>query len=77
MKNVQPTFYQHFIGFGKFTTKLTKLRREPVHVVYLCENYFIFVKKTVDIYKITGEPGSARGEPVQHGKPVRAVLVHM
>ena len=75
MKDAQPTFYHHFIGFRKFTTKLTKLRREPVHVVFLCNNYFIFVQKSVVFYKITRETGSARGKPVQHGKPVRAVLV--
>ena len=40
MKDAQPTFYHHFIGFRNFTTKLTKLRREPVHVVSLCNNYF-------------------------------------
>ena len=60
MKDAQPTFYHHFIGFQKFTTKLTNLRREPVHVVFLCDNYFILVKKTVVFYKITRETGSAR-----------------
>ena len=77
MKDAQPTFYHHFIGFRKFTTKLTNLRREPVHVVFLCDNYFFFVQKTVVFYKNTRETGSARGKPVQHGKPVHAVFVHM
>ena len=45
--------------------------------MFLCDNYFIFVKKSVVFYKITRETGSARGKPVQHGKPVRAVVVHM
>ena len=77
VKDALPTHHHHFIGFRKFTTKLRKLRREPVHVVSLCENYFIFVQKYVAFYKITRETGSARGKPVQHGKPVRAVLVHI
>ena len=76
VKDALPTYYHHFIGFWKFTTKLRKLRREPVHVVFLCDNYFIFVQKYVAFYKITRETGSARGKPVQHGWPVRAVLVH-
>ena len=67
IKDSQPTFYHHFVGFLKFTTELNKLRREPVHVVFLCNNYFIFVKKSVVFYKITRETGSARGKPVQHG----------
>ena len=77
MKDAQPTFYHHFIGFRKFTTKLTNLRREPVHVVFLCDNYIFLVQKTVVFYKNTRETGSARGKPVQHGKPVRAVLFHL
>ena len=77
MKDAQPTFCHHFIGFNKFTTKFSNLRREPVHVVFLCDNYYFFVQKTVVFYKNTRETGSARGKPVQHGKPVRAVLVQM
>ena len=77
MKDAQPTFYHHFIGFRKFTTELTNLRREPVHVVFLRDNYYFFVQKTVVFYKNTRETGSARGKPVQHGKPVRAVLVQV
>ena len=62
MKDAQPTFYNHFIGFWKYTTKFINLRREPVHAVFLCDNYFIFLKKSVVFYKITRETGSAWDE---------------
>ena len=67
MKDAQPTFYHHFIGFRKFTTKLTNLRREPVHVVFLCDNYFFFCQKNRSFLQkhernrfSTGQAGSAR-----------------
>ena len=35
------------------------------------------MRKKVSFYEITGGAGSVRGEPVQYGEPVHAVLVHL